>query len=44
MQRIMAAFSEYDRLVYTGNVEAFQVKSLALKRELDNCRATMFRV
>ena len=41
MQRMMTAFSELDRLAFTGNVMEFQTQFLALKRELDNCKATI---
>lgn len=41
MERVMSAFSAFDRLSYNGNVLLFQTQFMGLKRELDNCGASI---
>ena len=41
MDRIMAAFTAFDKLVYKGNALQFQTEFMSLKRELDRCGADL---
>jgi len=41
LDRVMAAFEAFDKLAYTGNALLFQTTFMAIKREMDSCRATM---
>ena len=41
LDRVMAAFTAFDKLAYTGDAMLFQSTFMAIKREMDSCQATM---
>ena len=41
MGRMMTAFTELDKLTYTGDAMSFQARFVALSRELTNCKASV---
>jgi hypothetical protein len=41
LDRIMAAFSAFDKLAYTGDAMLYQSSFMGIKREMDSCQATM---